>query len=106
MNNLSQKTTSETARDLIYSAAKEFIDQHYGNQDPSPEVIFSELKHSSSTLDRAFPENKTSVMSFILKMRVNVARQLIENHHHYRIETIAYQCGFSTPSVFLKAFKT
>lgn len=95
----------EGRKNFIFLAAKNFIEQHYGQADMSPDTIAIELRCSRSGLDRAFMEQHTSVMRVLQEVRLKCARYRLENFADERIDTIAYLCGFSSPSIFSKLFK-
>jgi len=89
----------------IYNAARSYIEQNYASQLLSPDQISLVLRYSRSSLDRAFKEQKTSVMVTIKEIRLSKARELLENNQRLRIEQIAWQCGFSSAFIFSKNFR-
>lgn len=95
----------EGRKNFIFSAAKRFIELHYGQVNLSPDVIAVELHCSRSGLDRAFMEQHTSVMRVLQEVRLKSARYRLENFAEERIDTIAWLCGFSSSSIFSKLFK-
>lgn len=95
----------EGSKNFIFSAAKRYIEQHYAQVNLSPDAIAVELRCSRSGLDRAFMEQHTSVMRVLQEIRLKSARYRLENYADERIDTIAYLCGFSSPSIFSKLFK-
>ncbi|MFG1173399.1 helix-turn-helix domain-containing protein [Erwiniaceae bacterium CAU 1747] len=95
----------EGSKNFIFSAAKRYIEQHYAQVNLSPDAIAVALRCSRSGLDRAFLEQHTSVMRVLQEVRLKSARYRLENYAEERIDTIAYLCGFSSPSIFSKLFK-
>ena len=94
-----------TGKNFIFSAAKRYIEQNYAQVNLSPDAIAVALRCSRSGLDRAFLEQHTSVMRVLQEVHLKAARYRLENFAEERIDTIAYQCGFSSPSIFSKLFK-
>lgn len=95
----------EGSKNYIFSAAKRYIEQNYAQVNLSPDVIAVALRCSRSGLDRAFLEQHTSVMRVLQEVRLKSARYRLENFAEERIDSIAYLCGFSSPSIFSKLFK-
>lgn len=96
---------TDKAKNFIYTAAQSYIEQHYARMDLTPDIIALALRCSRSSLDRACLEQHTSVMKLLHEVRLNAVRHKLENSAEERIETIAYQCGFSNPSVLSKLYK-
>lgn len=96
---------TDKTKTFIYIAAQSYIEQHYARMDLTPDIIAKALHCSRSSLDRACLEQRTSVMKLLHEVRLNAVRHKLENSAEERIETIAYQCGFSNPSVLSKLYK-
>ncbi|MEJ4044660.1 helix-turn-helix transcriptional regulator [Erwinia sp. SLM-02] len=89
----------------VYNAARSYIAQNYSRHDLSPDSISQELRYSRSSLDRAFKEQRTTVMAVIKEIRLIKAREMLEKDIHLRIEQIAWRCGFSSAFIFSKNFR-
>ncbi|MCS3430187.1 helix-turn-helix transcriptional regulator [Klebsiella sp. BIGb0407] len=96
---------SEGKQNHIFNSAKSYIKQHFGQHELSPDSISKILRCSRASLDRAFNEQSTSVMLVIKSVRLNAARELLENNRTLRIEQISWLCGFVNHSLFSKLFK-
>lgn len=89
----------------IFNAAKSYIQQNYSLHELSPDLISKVLRCSRASLDRAFNEQGTSVMLMIKGIRLNAARELLEDKKNLRIEQISWLCGFINHSLFSKLFR-
>lgn len=89
----------------IYNAARSYITQNYALPELSPDQISHALRYSRSSLDRAFKEQRTSVMATIKEIRLIKARETLENDVTLRIEQVAWLCGFSSSFIFSKNFR-
>lgn len=89
----------------IFNGAKSFIKQHFRQHNLSPDLISKALRCSRASLDRAFQEQGTSVMLVIKSVRLNAAREMLENNRNVRIEQISWLCGFVSHSLFSKLFR-
>lgn len=89
----------------IFDAAKSYIKQNFSQHDLSPDLVSKMLRCSRASLDRAFHEQGTSVMMVIKSIRLNAAREMLENNNHLRIEQISWLCGFISHSLFSKLFR-
>jgi len=89
----------------IFNGAKSYIAQNFAQHEISPESISKTLRCSRASLDRAFNEQGTSVMRVIRNIRLNAARELLENNKTLRIEQISWLCGFVNNSLFSKLFR-
>lgn len=96
---------SEGKYQHIFNAAKSYINQNFSQYDLSPDSISKILRYSRASLDRAFNEQGTSVMLVIKNIRLNAARELLENNMELRIEQISWLCGFVSYPLFSKSFK-
>ncbi len=95
----------EGTKNFFFAAAKRYIEQHYADLELAPDAIALALRCSRSALDRACLEQQTSVMKVVQDVRLNAARHRLENYPEERIDTIAWLCGFSSPSLLSKLFK-
>lgn len=89
----------------VYNAATSYIAQHYALQILSPDLISQALRYSRSSLDRAFKEQRTTVMATIREERLVRAREMLERERHLRVDQIAWRCGFSSAFLFSKLFR-
>ncbi|MFH2503938.1 AraC family transcriptional regulator [Klebsiella indica] len=89
----------------LFNGAKSFIIQNYHQHNLSPNVLTQHLRCSRASLDRAFNEQKTSVMTLIKEIRLEAAREMLENNRHLRIEQISWICGFVSHPLFSKQFR-
>ena len=89
----------------LYNAAKSYIAHNFNKHELTPDLITIHLRCSRATLDRAFKEQNTTVMSLIIKVRLNAAREMLENNQHMRIEQISWLCGFINHPLFSKQFR-
>jgi AraC-like DNA-binding protein len=89
----------------VFNGAKSYIKQNFGQHELSPDLISKVLRCSRASLDRAFNEQNTSVMLVIKSVRLNAARELLENNRTLRIEQISWLCGFINHSLFSKLFR-
>ena len=89
----------------IFDGAKSYIKQNFAQHELSPDSISKMLRCSRASLDRAFNEQGTSVMLVIKTIRLNAARELLENNRILRIEQISWLCGFVNHSLFSKLFR-
>jgi len=100
-----QGMLSDGKQNHIFNAAKSYIKQNFAQHEISPDSISKILRCSRASLDRAFNEQGTSVMLVIKAVRLNMARELLENNRTLRIEQISWLCGFVNHSLFSKLFK-
>lgn len=100
-----QGMISEGKQQHIFNAARSYIKQNFALHELSPDSISKILRCSRASLDRAFNEQNTSVMLVIKNIRLNAARELLENNRTLRIEQISWLCGFVNHSLFSKLFK-
>lgn len=89
----------------LYNGAKSFILQNYHQHSLSPEALTQSLRCSRASLDRAFNEQRTSVMALIRDIRLEAAREMLENNLQLRIEQISWICGFVSHPLFSKQFR-
>lgn len=89
----------------LFHGAKSFIMQNYHQHNLSPDGLTQSLRCSRASLDRAFNEQKTSVMTLIREVRLEAARAMLENDPHLRIEQISWICGFVSHPLFSKQFR-
>lgn len=89
----------------VYNAARSYIAQNYYQPELSPDRISLILRYSRSSLDRAFKEQRTTVMAVIKEIRLIKAREMLETDLHLRIEQVAWRCGFSSSFIFSKNFR-
>lgn len=100
-----QGLISAGKQNYIFDGAKAYIKQNFSQHELSPDSISKMLRCSRASLDRAFNEQGTSVMLVIKGIRLNAARELLENNRTLRIEQISWLCGFVNHSLFSKLFK-
>lgn len=100
-----QGLISDGKQNHIFNAAKSYIKQNFAQHELSPDLISKMIRCSRASLDRAFNEQGTSVMLVIKSIRLNAARELLENNRTLRIEQISWLCGFVNHSLFSKLFR-
>ncbi|WP_241723487.1 helix-turn-helix domain-containing protein [Raoultella sp. HC6] len=89
----------------LVNSAKSFIALHYQQHDLSPDLLSKALHCSRSSLDRAFNEQGTSVMTVLKERRLEAARELLESAPQLRVEQISWLCGFISHPLFSKSFR-
>ena len=84
--------------------AMEYIDQHYRER-ISADSISEEFGMSKQKLQAGFQEmSGLTLHSYILKIRIEKAKQLLEDTNH-PVKYIAAVMGFKRPSHFIFTFK-
>lgn len=89
----------------LYNAAGALIRQHYRQHDLCPDAITRLLGCSRANLDRAFSEQRTSVMAQIKSVRLEAAREMLEGNARLRLEQISWLCGYVSHPLFSKHFR-
>lgn len=89
----------------LYNAAEAIIRQRYRQHDLRPESITRLLDCSRASLDRAFQEQKTSLMAQIKNVRLEAAREMIESDPRLRLEHVSWRCGYASHPLFSKHFR-
>lgn len=92
-------------RAWLFNSANSMIQNNFASHDFNPDMLSAMMKCSRASLDRAFQEQKTSVMAVIRDCRLTAARELLETHPGMRIEIISWKCGFVSLSRFGKLFR-
>lgn len=82
-----------------------YIMENYSNPDLNVNKLGEVFQITPSYLSRVFKEqNGMSPLDFITKLRINTAKELIEDDEN-TIESIAQKVGFLSSSVFIRSFK-
>ena len=89
----------------LYNAAEALIRQRYRQHDLSPDAITRLLSCSRASLDRAFSEQRTSVMALIKSVRLEAAREMLESDARVRLEQISWLCGYASHPLFSRHFR-
>ena len=86
--------------------AKHFIEEHY-MQDISVEDVSAAAGISSSFLYRLFREEEhTTPVTYLQRIRIRNAKQLLLQHPEKKISEIAAMVGYSDCAYFCKVFKS
>ncbi|MFC0698824.1 helix-turn-helix domain-containing protein [Paraburkholderia humisilvae] len=85
--------------------AKQLIARRIGDPDLTVGSIAAELNISSSSLMHALKASGLSAMRYAWSLRLEHAARLLPGASRGEIQTIAYQCGFSSLAHFSRAFK-
>lgn len=112
LNNHSDKTSSNTVTSEIKSPneklvekAIKIIDENYGKQEFNIDFLVTELGISRIKCYRIFKEVlKQSPSDIIIRKKMEKALELIKLNK-LNVSEISYECGFSDPKYFGKAFK-
>ncbi len=99
--------TAEDARRCVHpaiDAAKQYMEQHFADQLTLEELskIVTLSKYHFARLFRA--ETGMSVHGYLLNLRMNQAKSLL-SETMLSVEEVGQQCGFSSTSHFIRAFK-
>src|ERR1700744_4174505 len=87
--------------------AKRLIAQNLRNAELDVPAIAAAVHVSSSQLTRLFRAKGETVMRYVWKCRLALAAELLQQSGVTQLQMaeIAYQCGFSSPAHFSRAFK-
>lgn len=82
------------------------MEDHLGDSDFNRDVFASEMNMSLSALYKKL-RNLTglSVQTYISTIRLNAAREILNQDPNIRISELAYRVGFNTPKYFSQCFK-
>ena len=100
----------EAGRAAVSWALKEkirvYIDANLGDPELGPDSLQRTFRISRATLYRSFAA-ESGVAQYILKRRLELAFRRLRDAHRTTgsITSLAYSLGFSSPSVFTRAFK-
>lgn len=89
----------------LLAAARHVMRTRLHQHDLQVQHIAQAIHTSRAQLYRSFAEQGSSVHAELREMRLQAARQHIERGGE-PISTIAWRCGFSTPSTFSRAFRS
>ena len=95
----------ESLRTGRHAAALRFMELHSHRHDLSATAIARGAGCSRSRLYEAFAAQDCTVMDTLREMRLQRARILIEQNQRLNVGTIAWRCGFASPSGFSKLFR-
>ncbi|WP_028601181.1 helix-turn-helix transcriptional regulator [Ottowia thiooxydans] len=97
--------TTESLHSGRRAAALRFMELHAHR----PELSAAEIAHgagcSRTRLYEAFAARNGTVMDALREMRLQRARNLIEQSQRLNVGAIAWRCGFASPSGFSKLFR-
>lgn len=92
--------TEQSIAELI----KEYIDHNFHHKITLGEISYN-LHYSTVTLTEHFKkEYKTSIMQYVLKKRMDLAKELLKNKNN-SITKVSLECGFSDIEYFSRTFK-
>lgn len=92
-------------RKLLESVCK-YIEDHYANSDLGLEEVANNVYINSSYLRRILKsELNTTFTDYLTTIRLNKARDLINNEGNIRLSDISEQVGYSDAGYFSKCFK-
>lgn len=89
----------------LLTAARQVMRTRLHQQDLQVQHIAQAIHTSRAQLYRSFAEQGSSVYAELREMRLQAARQHLERSVE-PISTIAWRCGFSTPSTFSRVFRS
>ncbi len=103
----SDETGSATSLDKDFiQKVLAFIHENMSDSELSVELLATQLHLSRSQLYRKIKTlTGQTVNEFIRNIRLQKAKQLLEQHQSANISEICYNVGFSSPSYFTKCFK-
>ncbi|UEQ78181.1 helix-turn-helix domain-containing protein [Chryseobacterium arthrosphaerae] len=101
--------TDETLKMLLFKLEKFETSKKYLRQDLSLTWMANSLSTNTKYLSEVIKNNKNhNFTSYINELRINyIIRMLYENpvYREYKIASLAEECGYATPRVFVNAFK-
>ncbi|WP_312296799.1 AraC family transcriptional regulator [Chryseobacterium sp.] len=101
--------TDETLKMLLFKLEKFEASKKYLRQDLSLTWMANSLSTNTKYLSEVIKNNKNhNFTSYINELRINyIIRMLYENpvYREYKIASLAEECGYATPRVFVNAFK-
>lgn len=99
----------ETAKALLFKLEKFEASEKYLRQDLSLTWLANNLNTNTKYLSEVIKNYKNhNFTSYINELRINyIIRTLYENpvYREYKIASLAEECGYATPRVFVNAFK-
>ncbi|MBE7087323.1 MAG: helix-turn-helix domain-containing protein [Clostridiales bacterium] len=82
-----------------------YIEAHYDQPDLSLQSISEEFFFSPPYLSRLFKkEVNIPISKYIIQLRLNKAKKMLQSNQ-FKISTISYACGYSSPYYFSLEFK-
>lgn len=95
----------ERREDDLLRAAHQYILSRLGDQDLTATLVARALNVSVRTLQRMFAANGTTVVTWIIRQRLEHSRHLLSAGACRGISDVALMCGFKSFSHFSRAFK-
>jgi AraC-like DNA-binding protein len=89
----------------LYVAATAYIARHYGRINLTADHVGAALGCSRAQLYRAFSQHDDSVADHLRRFRLRAACALLARGAENRIGQIAFDCGYTDPAAFGKAFR-
>jgi AraC family transcriptional regulator, positive regulator of tynA and feaB len=85
-----------------------YVRQHLGDPTLNTAVIAAAVRVSPRSINRLLAAEGTSLMHYLWDCRLQQARTLLLSGRvpEFRIEEIAWRCGFSDPTHFSRSFKS
>lgn len=101
---LSRNKYSHSLR--IVEKAKSYIEANYSNENLCLEDIANYIFISQSYLSNIFKkEMGISIVEYLTKLRMEMAKKLIDQGDNVKLEGIAYAVGYNSPYYFSRCFK-
>lgn len=101
----SVETRDETFDDVLFVAARRYIEAHASRHDLTARVIASVIGCSRAHLYRVFLERNHTIGDVLREVRLSRARMMLLTDPDRPIGTIAFESGYSGLSAFGKAFR-
>ncbi len=96
---------NQTPEIIFIKKIKKIIISQIELGDISIEVIAFKMQMSQEKLNKKIKEiSNLSTVQYILKVRLEIAKEIIENQHH-SVKEVAFKTCFSSLSYFTKSFK-
>ena len=96
---------SESLRAGRRAAALRFMELHAHRHDLDAAAIAQGAGSSRTRLYEAFAAQNITVMDALREIRLQRARNLIEQSQRLNVGAVAWRCGFASPSGFSKLFR-
>ncbi|WP_343525424.1 helix-turn-helix domain-containing protein [Sphingomonas sp.] len=91
----------------MFNRAIQFLRDRYDDVDLDPCAVAAELNISKRYVHKIFAGNNTTFGAALLELRLCRAADMLNNAHYdaYRINDVAFACGFSDSSHFARRFR-
>ena len=105
-DSLPQEEPTTKPEEALLKAAEELVRKHLDDSTFSVEKMARELGHSQRNLSRIFTQlTGLTPVKFILEIRLQHARQLLERRLFATVAEVRYEVGIESSSYFTKKFK-